>query len=170
MVIGAVLLFDHRLTLEAVEELARSKLVPHRRFHQHVVEAPHRFGRPRWRDDAAFDLGAHVRKLNLPGPADAAALVGLASERMSAPLPREQSPWSFELVDLAPAGSALLVRIHHCIADGRALVALLEQLADEEPRVGEGTARAPPPSPRVHRRSGMARPADGTVPIPHAVG
>ena len=153
MVIGAVLLFDHRLTLEAVEELARSKLVPHRRFHQHVVEAPHRFGRPRWRDDAAFDLGAHVRKLNLPGPADAAALVGLASAQMSAPLPRHQSPWSFELVDLAPAGSALLVRIHHCIADGRALVALLEQLADEEPRVREGTAHAPPPSPRVHRRA-----------------
>ena len=102
MVIGALLLFDQRLTLEALEELVRGKLVPHRRFRQHVVESPHRFGAPRWRDDAAFDLRAHVRKLNPPGPVDAATLVGLVSERMSAPLPRDRSPWTFELVDLLP--------------------------------------------------------------------
>jgi hypothetical protein len=154
MVIGAVLVFDQRLALETVEELARSKLVRHRRFRQHVVEATHRFGRPRWRDDAAFDLSAHVRKLDLPEPADAATLVGLASEGMSAPLPRDRSPWSFELVDLAPAGSALLVRIHHCIADGQALVALLEELADEAPHAWKVTAHRPPPSPRSHRRGG----------------
>ena len=154
MVIGAVLLFDQRLALETVEDLARSKLGPHRRFRQHVVETPHRWGRPSWHDDADFDLRAHVRKLNLPQPADASALVALASEGMSAPLPRDRSPWSFELVDLAPAGSALLVRIHHCIADGRALVALLEELADEAPRAGEATTDRPPPSPRLHGRGG----------------
>jgi hypothetical protein len=32
MVIGAMLLFDQRLALETVEELARSKLGPHRRL------------------------------------------------------------------------------------------------------------------------------------------
>ena len=73
---------------------------------------------------------------------------------MSAPLPRDRSPWSFDLVDLAPAGSALLVRIHHCIADGRALVALLGELADEAPRAEEATPHRPPPSPALHRRGG----------------
>jgi len=154
MVIGAALFFDQRLGIETVEELARGKLVPHRRFHQHVVEAPHPFGRPRWRDDADFDLRAHVRKLNLPEPADAAALVGLAGERMSAPLPPDRSPWSFDLVDLAPAGSALFVRIHHCIADGQALVALLGELADEAPRPGDAPSQRPPPPPRGDRPRG----------------
>ncbi|HSY41328.1 MAG TPA: WS/DGAT domain-containing protein [Polyangia bacterium] len=130
MVIGALLLFERRLTLEAVEALVRDKLVPHRRFRQHVGESPHRFGAPRWLDDAAFDLHEHVRRLDPSGPVDAATLLGLVSERMNAPLPPERSPWTFEVVDLLPSGSALLVRIHHCIADGRALVALLEQLAD----------------------------------------
>ena len=102
-------------------------------------------------------FGAHVRRLKLPGPADAAALLGLASAGMSAPLPRDQSPWSFDLVDLAPAGSALLVRIHHCIADGRALVALLEQLADEAPARREGTTH-----PR-HRRPGCIGGAHGSA-------
>lgn len=121
MVIGALLLFDQQLTLEALEDFVRDKLVRHRRFRQHVFEPARRFGRPCWSDDSAFDLRAHVRRLNPPEPVDAAALVGLVSERMNAPLPPDSSPWSFELVDLAPAGSALLVRIHHCIADGRAL-------------------------------------------------
>ena len=131
MVIGALLLFDRRLTLEALEALVRDKLVPHRRFRQHVVESPHRFGAPRWLDDAAFDLHQHVRRLHPSGPVDAASLIELVSERINAPLPLDRSPWTFELVDLLPSGSALLVRIHHCIADGRALVALLEQLADQ---------------------------------------
>jgi diacylglycerol O-acyltransferase len=154
MVIGAMLLFDQRLALETIEELARSRLIPHRRFHQHVVDAPHLFGRPRWRDDTAFDLRAHVRKLNLPAPADAAALVSLASEAMSAPLPRDQSPWTFDLVDLAPAGSALLVRIHHCIADGQALVALLGVLAEEASHPEDAALHPPPPSSQWDRRGG----------------
>jgi len=147
MVIGALLLFDRRLTLEALEALVRDKLLPHQRFRQHVVESRHRFGAPRWRDDTAFDFHEHVRRLEPSGPADAATLLALVSERINAPLPLERSPWSFELVDLLPQGTALLVRIHHCIADGRALVALLEQLADEN--VGAGENQSPP------RRSGQ---------------
>jgi diacylglycerol O-acyltransferase len=141
MVIGALLLFDRQLTLEALEALVRDKLIPHRRFRQHVVESRHRLGAPRWFDDAGFDLHQHVQRLNPSGPVDAAALSGLVSERMNAPLPLDRSPWSFELVDLLPVGSALLVRIHHCIADGRALVAVLEELADEGVGAGDESSK-----------------------------
>lgn len=152
MVIGALLRFDQRLRFKDLEELVRSKLVPRRRFRQHVVEAPHRMGPPRWHDDAVFDVSAHVRKLELPQPIDVAALVALASERMSAPLPGHRSPWAFDLMDLAPGGSALLVRIHHCMADGRALVSLLEELADDA-TPPEGTSRALAPASRQGRRT-----------------
>ena len=165
MVIGALLLFDRQLTLEALEALVRDKLVPHRRFRQHVVESPHRFGAPRWCDDAAFDLHQHVRRLHPSGPVDAATLLGLVSERINAPLPLESSPWTFEVVDLLPLGSALLVRIHHGIADGRALVALLEQLADHGSDegsgkiLGAGEERSPirrsPEATRAHRFLGQ---------------
>jgi diacylglycerol O-acyltransferase / wax synthase len=157
MVIGALLLFEGQLTLQALEALVRDRLCPHRRFRQHVVESTHRFGAPRWVDDAAFDLHEHVRKLDHPGPVDAATLLGLVGERLNAPLPRERSPWSFELVDLVPRGSALLVRIHHCIADGRALVALLAQLADEGIAASEEQAPVRPFSEptRAHRFLGQ---------------
>lgn len=153
MVIGALLLFDERLTLEALQDLVRQRLVSHRRFRQHVVEPARRFGRPAWRDDSSFDLREHVRQLTSPASVDAVGLVGLASERINSPLPHDRSPWTFELIDRAPAGSALLVRIHHCIADGRALVALLGQLADESPGTGEeGSAHRPSPRPAPWRR------------------
>jgi diacylglycerol O-acyltransferase len=154
MVIGALLLFDRRLTLEGLQDLVRDRLVPHRRFRQHVVDSPHRFGRPTWRDDAGFDLREHVRELASPGPVDDAALNELASERINAPLPLDRSPWSLELVERAPAGSALLFRAHHCIADGLALVSLLGQLADEgSPRAGEaGSPPRPSPGPPLWRR------------------
>jgi diacylglycerol O-acyltransferase len=139
MVIGALLLFDQRLALDALAEVVSRKLVPHRRFQQHVVEPEHRLARPSWRDDATFDLGEHVLKLDPPHAADRDALVSLVSDRMSAPLPQNRSPWTLELVDLTPEGSALIARFHHCIADGRALVSLLGELADG---VRSGTARA----------------------------
>jgi diacylglycerol O-acyltransferase len=130
MVIGALLLFDERLALGALEQMVRDKLIPHRRFRQHVVEAQRWFERPFWRDDVAFDVREHVEQLPSPQGAESAALIRLASERLNASLPLGRSPWKFELVDRPGGGSALLVRIHHCIADGRALVSLLADLVD----------------------------------------
>jgi diacylglycerol O-acyltransferase len=139
MVIGALLLFDEPLALDALETMVRDKLMPRRRFRQHVVEPGRWFRRPSWRDDVAMDVRDHVVKLDLPRPADAATLGRVVDDRMNTPLPLERSPWSIELADRAGGGAALLVRIHHCIADGRALVALLADLAE-----GLGDPKAAP--------------------------
>jgi WS/DGAT/MGAT family acyltransferase len=88
---------------------------------------------------------------------DVDQLIGLVNERMNAPLPADRSPWSLELVDLAPTGSALLLRIHHCIADGRALVALLDELAGELSRPEQPTAQRPPSSGLARRSRFFAR-------------
>ncbi|HEX3697948.1 MAG TPA: WS/DGAT domain-containing protein [Polyangia bacterium] len=151
MIIGALLLFEQRLTLESLDELVVGKIIPHRRFRQHVVECKQLWGRPWWRDDAAFTLRDHVQKLSPSHVVNVDELIRLANERMNAPLPADRSPWRLELIDLAPTGSALLLRIHHCIADGRALVALLNELADDLGKPEPGAARRPP-SPSLARR------------------
>jgi diacylglycerol O-acyltransferase len=145
MVIGGLLLFDEPLALSVLEQLVRDKLIPHRRFRQHVVEPRYWFERPFWCDDVAFDIREHVDTLE-PQAADYEALVRLVNERMNAPLPLGRSPWSFDLVDRAEGGSALIVRIHHCIADGRALVSLLGDLVDGPDRKQTSPLVAPRPS------------------------
>jgi diacylglycerol O-acyltransferase len=131
MVIGALLLLDGRLGRQELDELIQRKLLCYPRFQQHVVEGRGAWGRPRWQEDAPFDLRDHVGAL--PGPISAAELADVVSERMDAPLAPEGSPWHFDLIDLGARGSAILVRVHHCIADGLALVSVLGDLADERP-------------------------------------
>ena len=50
---------------------------------------------------------------------------------MSHPLDPSKPLWQFSLIDNYQGGSALLSRIHHCIADGIALVGVMLKLADQ---------------------------------------
>jgi WS/DGAT/MGAT family acyltransferase len=152
MVIGGLLLFDAPIAIETLEAVVHARLVPHARFRQHVVEPGRWFARPRWRDDQGFDVREHVRALPM-APVERGDLGRLVSERMNAALPRDRSPWALELVDVASGGSALIVRFQHCLADGRALVTLLEELAD-----GPGSESVPPAArhePENARRAGL---------------
>jgi hypothetical protein len=52
--------------------------------------------------------------------------------------------WSFHLVENYQGGSAIIVRIHHCYADGIALIRVLLSLADTEGKYRPPRASAPP--------------------------
>src|SRR5690606_25480225 len=76
-------------------------------------------------------LGAHV--VFAPGPdlsEPEPELARRVSERCSERLSFSRSPWAMELLPLEGGRSALLFRVHHCIADGRSLVRLLCDIAD----------------------------------------
>jgi diacylglycerol O-acyltransferase len=70
------------------------------------------------------------------------------------PLDKDRPLWQFHLVEDYQGGSAMMVRIHHCIADGIALIAVTQSLVDG------GTA--PPGAPqRKARREGLEGPRTG---------
>ena len=52
---------------------------------------------------------------------------------MSKPLDPTKPLWQFQYVDNYYQHTALIFRVHHCIADGLALVKLLLSVADEAP-------------------------------------
>ena len=104
-----------------------------------------------------FDATLPVTSVRTVESLGSDALARLVSARMSAPLPPERSPWSLELVDLTPGGSALIARFHHCIADGRALVSMLEELADGAPNSRKAPPVGPRSSPCRARGPGTAR-------------
>jgi hypothetical protein len=130
MIITALLAFDGPLYADALQRtLERVGALP--RFHHRVVRSRILPGPPEWREDPRFDLRAHVRFLSLPSPGGEAGLRKLVSERMSAELDASKALWEVDVIDRGGGPSALLVRLHHCIGDGVALVRVLLGLADE---------------------------------------
>ncbi len=145
MQIAAVLLLDAPLDPERVRELLERRVVVHERFRQRVVESWTGLKGPRWVESRAFNLRNHFEVVSSRAP-----LSELVSERISATLNRRRPLWSAHLV-LHPDGtSALMLRVHHCIADGASLVQLLRELDDAPHAPFVAPAKAPAP---LHPRS-----------------
>ena len=69
----------------------------------------------------------------LPGKAGKRELQALVSRLIATPLDPARPMWQFHLVEKYDGGSALIVRIHHCYADGIALVRVMLSMTDASP-------------------------------------
>ncbi|MGW0161515.1 wax ester/triacylglycerol synthase family O-acyltransferase [Mycobacterium sp. NPDC003323] len=86
---------------------------------------------PEWMDDPALDLAHHIRRAALPAPGDDAALFTFAAEAMEPRLDRERPLWQCWIIEgLSEGRWALLMKVHHCIADGIATMHMLAGLSD----------------------------------------
>ncbi len=153
MVITSVMWFDRSLDGARIREVVSERLVKrYVRFRQRVVESRVPLRAPHWQDDADFDLERHLHHRALPAPGGDAELQELVGELMSMPLDRAKPLWDMYIVDGYRGGSALVSRMHHCIADGIALVRVMLSLTDAQPDAGI----APVP-PMAAPRRGAAR-------------
>lgn len=129
MVIGILLLFEDKLDLERLTDTLQTRLVDkYDRFSQRVV---HHLGRDYWESDPDFSLDNHLVPIGFPHDGDRQHLQALASELISTPLERDKPLWCVNLISHYQGGSALIIRIHHCIADGMSLVKLVISLTDD---------------------------------------
>jgi WS/DGAT/MGAT family acyltransferase len=137
MVVNGLLLFDEPLDRDRMREVVRERLVErYPRFKRRVVEAPLGLGLPHWEDDPEFDLDLHLHHIALPAPGDTSALQDLVGDLMIVPLDRSRPLWDMYVVDGFGTGTAVVSRMHHCIADGIALARVLLSLTDDEPDAG----------------------------------
>jgi WS/DGAT/MGAT family acyltransferase len=149
MMVTGILLFDEPLDPRRFRSTLERRLLPFGRFRQRVVEAPLGIGPPRWVEDDHFDLDSHVHRIALAAPADKAALEDLVGDLLSTPLDMTKPLWQMHLIEGYQGGSVVLSRLHHCIADGIALIQLLLSLTDTGPRPGSvAPARRPAREPR----------------------
>ena len=145
MMITGVMIFSERLAYERLREVVETRFLKYRRFGQRAVQkAAGAF----WESDPYFDIGRHVLRTALPGRADKAELEHLASDLMSAPLDFSKPMWQFHLVEDYQGGSAVILRIHHCYADGIALIHVLLSLTDSAPHVARMA-----PAPKVQEEN-----------------
>lgn len=127
MMITGVLTFDAPLDRERLEAVLRERLTYFPRFTQKVVDG-------HWVPDEDFDLARHVHHEELAEPADRATLRARISALVSTPVEPDRPLWSMHLIhNPKDDRTVLLARIHHCIADGFALLYVLLGLTDPTP-------------------------------------
>ncbi|HZK73849.1 MAG TPA: wax ester/triacylglycerol synthase domain-containing protein [Clostridia bacterium] len=163
MMVTGLLALDGKLDMRRLRTLLNFRLKPFRRFHQRVVRPRTRGKLPHWEDDVAFDIDNHVSRVALPGRGGDDALRDKVSELMSLPLDFSRPLWHIHVIDKYKAGSVAVVRVHHCLADGIALVRVMLSLTDESP---EGTVPTPPAL--LPRGCWGSPPTRASSPIPSA--
>jgi diacylglycerol O-acyltransferase len=119
------------------------RLLVHARFRQRVVETPLGLAPPRWEDEPAFSMDAHVSRRRI-SPANESGLSALMAELVNQPLDFTRSPWRVCIIDGEPAGTILFTQLHHCMGDGFALLDVLLSLTNRTADVDGAPPRDPP--------------------------
>lgn len=157
MMINGVWTLTPGIDWQTLCQRTQQRLLQYPRFHQRVVQD---MTGATWVDDAHFDITAHVVRTTLPrrkGHSQHTALQKRLGELATQPLDPLRPLWQFHLIedfvgDDGQPGSALIMRIHHCIADGIALIGVIMSLVDG------GTE---PPRHAAHAAHARNAPADG---------
>jgi len=132
MMIVGVWMFEGRLDLDAVRRTVATRFLAFRRFGQCAVQDA---AGSWWQEPESFDIADHVVSTRLPGRGAKRELERLVSELASTPLDPARPLWQFHVVDNYAGGSALVMRIHHCYADGIALVQVVLSMTGETAKV-----------------------------------
>ncbi|MER6997901.1 wax ester/triacylglycerol synthase family O-acyltransferase [Streptomyces sp. NPDC000410] len=122
---------DGRGVEEILELLAtRAAAIPRLRMRVRDVLLP--VGGAAWAVDTEFDVRRHLRQIRLPAGDFAAGAARLAGELMERPLERGLPPWEMYLLTGGPGDPfAVLVKLHHALADGMRAVAIGAGIFDE---------------------------------------
>jgi diacylglycerol O-acyltransferase len=139
--VGSVLIFEGQIPCEDCFRAMEAKLALLPRCAKRVVPPPLGMGLPSWEYDLAFDLHRHVREMTLRHGTDT-ELKNAAAKLFGQVMDRQHPLWDFTLVHgLKGDRTAVIFRMHHCLADGIAGVGFLSALLD-----------ASPDAPRLHSK------------------
>lgn len=123
MMVTGIYIFDEPVDFERLKDTVRVRMVERFPRLRHRVKQSGTTAR--WVKDPTFNLDAHIHRIALPGPGDDRALRDTVSDLMSTPLDFSKPLWQIHLLESYGGGAVLLLRFHHCIGDGIALVHVL---------------------------------------------
>jgi WS/DGAT/MGAT family acyltransferase len=156
-VVMGVVLTKRALDFNKVRQIVIERLLSFDRFRQRVVETGLPLATPHWQDMPHFDIEQHLHHIALAAPQDQATLVTLVNDIASTPLDPSQPLWQGYVVDDVDGSSALILRCHHCIADGTAMMTVIQRLFDTAP------GKVPLVDPRVRASSSGAPSEEGLL-------
>jgi WS/DGAT/MGAT family acyltransferase len=140
-----VLVIDGAHDVDEVRTYVEPRLAAVPRLRDHLVEAPLGIAPPAWIPQEDFELERHVR-----GRAHdqlERTVAALMEERLDRDLPL----WTIDVVALDGGRTALVLRLHHCMADGATAMQIVRTLlldgnegAPDSPTAGGGPPTASP--------------------------
>jgi diacylglycerol O-acyltransferase len=141
MNVGAVLLLAPPVagpvggSVEELHVVLAERLSQIHRLRQRLVTGRGALGRPYWLDDATSDIGRHLSRVECPVGSSLADVVTTAAREVTTPLARDRPLWRAVLMTGLDDGQvALVLTVHHVVADGIGGLAVLGALADEAVR------------------------------------
>ena len=138
MMICGVLIFREKIEVARLRKVIAERFMVFKRFRQRPVETP---GMSFWEADARLRHRSPRRtRLRCRGVRARRSCRRSRRGSTSTPLDPSRPRWQFHLVDNYEGGSALVTRIHHCYADGIALVRVMLSMTDATRRRAAGDA------------------------------
>jgi len=141
--IASVSIFEGQISLDECTRFIESKLPLLPRYYQRVVTPPLNLGFPSWEYDPEFDIHNHIREVKLKHGTET-ELKAVAGKILSVVMNRQRPLWDFTIVSgLKGNRTAMVKRIHHCLADGIAGIGLMNVLLDAGPEGHAETKKKP---------------------------
>ena len=130
MMIVGIMVFKEKLDFKKLQSTIEQRFLTFPRFKQKAVQDPTGAW---WENDDNFDIKHHLKRMKLTGKNGRSAakkdLERYVSEKASESLDFTKPLWQFQLIENYQGdGCALLTRIHHCYADGIALISVMLSL------------------------------------------
>ncbi len=133
MIITAFMEFEEPLDFNRLYATIEHRLATFDRFKKRVVKPKSTVGMPRWETDKNYDLRSHLHRVALPAPGDKSDLQEMIGNLMTTDFDHSKPLWQIHLIENYGKGCVLFFRIHHCIADGIALIHVLLSTTDTDP-------------------------------------
>lgn len=149
MIIG-VWILDEPLGFARFRQVIAERFLRYERFRCRPVDD---LMGARWVTDHDFDLDAHVLRVALPAPAGKRELEALVSDLAGMQFDPRRPLWQFQLVENYATGAAVVMRIHHCYADGIALTRVFMSLTDPDREAPTDVPPGPESVPGRRRRT-----------------
>ena len=131
--VACVCVFDGDIAFEACVQFIESKLPLIPRYLKRLVAPPLNIGLPSWEYDASFEIRNHVREVTLKRGTET-ELKALAGKILSTVMDRQHPLWDLTFVHgMKGNRTGLILRLHHCLADGIAGVGIMNVLLDASP-------------------------------------
>jgi diacylglycerol O-acyltransferase / wax synthase len=130
---AVILTLEHSADFQLLQlrRLISDRILAIPRLRQRLIKVPPGCGHPVWVDDADFHIDHHVRAVSCRPPGDEQALLDTALSVIMEPLSKEAPLWSiFLITELADGATAVVVVLHHVLADGLGGLNVLETLVD----------------------------------------